>query len=54
MSEILHAYLHLLTDVPHLMVELTFMLVVDVFVLGIAWPFIKRWIRKHDREHHDV
>jgi hypothetical protein len=48
----LHEYLELLTNVPHLMVELTFMIVVDVFILGIAWPFAKRWIIRHDKEKH--
>lgn len=45
-------YTHLLSDPAHMLVEVTNIIVVDVFILGIVWPFFKRSIRKHDRTVH--
>lgn len=51
----LDEYIHLLSDPAHMLVELTFMLVVDMFFLGFVWPLIKRAIRNEhkviDAEH---
>ena len=48
----LDEYLHIVSDPAHMAAEITFMLLVDVLLLGLVWPFIKRAIRKHDRENH--
>lgn len=45
-------YVSLLHDPAHLLLELTIMLVFDGLLLGLAIPFIKRAVRKHDRENH--
>lgn len=45
-------YRALITDPAHLLLEATLILAVDGILLGIAVPFIKRAVRKHDREEH--
>lgn len=45
-------YVDLLTDPAHLMMEGTLILVVDVLIGAILWPFAKRMIQNHDRQHH--
>lgn len=52
-------YISLMTDPAHVAVELTFLVVVDVVLVGLLWPLIKRFVdaklrRQHeqfDREH---
>jgi hypothetical protein len=43
-------YLHLLHDVPHILFETTW----DLFVLGLGYLPLKKWLRRHDREKHNV
>lgn len=45
-------YWEVLTDPAHLLTEATFVLVVDVLVGAVLWPFIRRGIRRHDIEVH--
>jgi Zn ribbon nucleic-acid-binding protein len=44
-----------MTDAGHTLAEITFTLIVDVILLGILYPFVKRWISKRfkqrDLEH---
>lgn len=57
MSAFLGEYAHIVTDLPHLAAEVTFMLVIDVLVLGCVWPLLKRLVdRAHARidEEHGV
>ena len=54
MDEFLHGYTELLTDPAHLAYEITLIIMIDVLLVGFAWPFIKRGIRRHDKTHHPV
>lgn len=45
-------YIHLLTDPAHLMFEATLIILIDGLLLGLAIPFIKKAVRKHDKTHH--
>jgi hypothetical protein len=45
-------YINLITDPAHLMLELTLIIVIDVIIGMVAWPFIKKWIKEHDRKKH--
>jgi hypothetical protein len=45
-------YRELITDPAHLLLEATLIVAIDGLLLGLAVPFVRRWIRKHDREHH--
>lgn len=44
--------LHIITDPGHLLAELTFFLVEVGVGSLIASPFISKWIKRHDKEHH--
>ena len=46
------SYVDLITDPAHLLLEATLILVIDVIIGMIAWPFIKKWIKEHDRKKH--
>jgi len=56
---VLAEYVSILTDPAHVLVELTFLVVVDGVLVGLLWPLIRRFIdaklrRQHeqfDREH---
>ena len=59
-GSLLERYLDLITDPAHLLLELTLVLVIDVLVVAILWPFIIKpladnWLNKHfslrDSEH---
>ena len=39
----LQRYWHILSDTAHLSVELTMTIVVDVLLLGLLWPAIRRY-----------
>ena len=52
MDEFLHHYVEILSDPAHLAVELTLMLLVDVILLGIVWPFVRRHIHRDIRAEH--
>lgn len=46
--------MHMLSDPAHMAFEVISTLVIEGIGLGLAWPFIKRRIRKHDRDTHGV
>ena len=52
---VIDEYLHLLRDPAHLLVELTFVLLVDLLLLGVIVPWVRRSIRRdhleQDAEH---
>ena len=55
MNDFLHHYVEILSDPAHLAVELTLMLLVDVLVLGLLWPWVRRAINKRiSAEHHAI
>lgn len=41
------------TDPPHLVAEVGLEIASYVVFGLILTPFIKRWVRRHDRKHHD-
>lgn len=45
-------YLHVITDPAHVLAELTFIVVFDVIIGALLWPFVKRAVRNHDRRWH--
>lgn len=45
-------YVELLTDPAHLLLELTLIIVVDVLIGMVAWPFAKQWLKNHDAKKH--
>ena len=45
-------YVNLITDPAHILLEITLIIVVDVLIGMLAWPFIKNWIKKHDEKKH--
>jgi hypothetical protein len=51
MTTFLSEYAHIVTDLPHLAAEVTFMLVIDVLLLGCALPLVKKWCK---REHAKI
>jgi len=54
MGEIFHHYTELMTDPAHMLVELTFIVVVDVLFLGLLWPLAKRSVNKRVKAEHRV
>ena len=54
METFLHHYVEILSDPAHLAVEVTLMVLVDFVFLGDILPFVKRAVRRHDSEVHDV
>lgn len=48
----LREYRELVTDPAHLGLELTLIIIIDVLIGMIAWPFIKKAVRRHDRKVH--
>lgn len=45
-------YLDLLTDPAHWAFEITVTVIVDIIIIGMMIPFIRRAVRRHDEEHH--
>lgn len=45
-------YTELMTDRAHLLFEITLTVIQDVGIGLIAWPLIKRTVRKHDAKKH--
>lgn len=45
-------YLELLQDPAHLALELTLIIIVDVIIGMLLWPFAKNWLKKHDAKKH--
>lgn len=54
MGEIWHHYAEMMTDPAHTLVELTFILMVDVLFLGLLWPLAKRAVNKRVNAEHKV
>ncbi len=46
----IHEYLNLLHDVPHLMFEATW----DIGVALLLMVPFRRWVTRHDKEHHNA
>jgi hypothetical protein len=46
-------YIAILTDPAHMAVEFTFMTVVDGLLLGLLWPFVRRFIDAKMRKQHE-
>ncbi len=46
MGEFWEHYLEILSNPAHLAVELTIFLLIDVLILGLAWPLFKRHCTK--------
>lgn len=44
--EFLHHYGEIMTDPAHLLAEISLMLLIDVLLLGIVWPFMKSRVNK--------
>lgn len=54
MGDILGHYAELVTDPAHTLVELTFVLVIDVIILGVVGKWFTRKLKRRDRDHgHD-
>lgn len=47
-----HEFMHMVTDPAHLAFEVFSTLLIEVVGLGLAWPVIKRLVRRHDRRNH--
>jgi hypothetical protein len=47
-------YWSILTDPAHMAVEFTFMTVIDGLLVGLLWPFIRRFIDAKLRTQHEV
>jgi predicted Na+-dependent transporter len=46
-------YVELVTDPAHILLELTLIVVVDLIIGALLWPLFKKWVKRHDKEHHD-
>jgi hypothetical protein len=51
---VIEEFAHLMSDPAHLAFEVATTLIIEGIGFGLAWPFIKRKVRKHDREAHGV
>lgn len=49
---IAETFLELITDANHWGFEIVATLIQDVIILGLAWPFLKRAIARHDLKKH--
>lgn len=54
MNDFFHHYIEILRDPAHLAVELTLMLLVDVLVLGLLWPWVRHAINKRIHAEHQT
>lgn len=45
-------YWELMSDPAHWLFELTLIVIFDIIIGAIAWPFVKNWIKKHDEKKH--
>lgn len=52
MTEIWRHYEELMSDPAHMMVELTFILLVDVIFLGVLWPLVKKAVNRRVMDEH--
>lgn len=52
MDHFLSEYAAILSDPAHAAVEATFTIVIDVLLLGIVWPFIRRHFHRDLAEQH--
>lgn len=56
--DILHEYVHIMSDPAHLMAEISLMLIIDVLFLGFVWPFmslrVNRIVERRVAAEHKV
>ena len=45
-------YLELLGDPAHWAFEITVTVIVDLIIIGLLWPLVVRWVKRHDETHH--
>lgn len=45
-------YLELLSNPAHWAFEITLIILIDILLIGIAWPIVKKMIRRHDKVVH--
>lgn len=45
-------YWELMRDPAHWLFEITLILIFDVIIGMVAWPFVKKWIKNHDEKKH--
>ena len=45
-------YIELLSNPAHWAFEITLIVLIDIILLGVAWPIIKKMIRRHDNVVH--
>jgi hypothetical protein len=50
---LVRSYLGLLTDVPHILFEVTLTLIQDVLIGLLLWPLIKRAMRRWRAQVHE-
>lgn len=49
---IAETYWELMRDPAHWLFEITLIVIFDLLIGALLWPFIKRWIAEHDRKKH--
>ncbi|MFT4262339.1 MAG: hypothetical protein QM572_03065 [Nocardioides sp.] len=49
----LKEYWSILTDPAHVAVELTLMLIIDVLLVGLAWPMVRNYVNARLQRQHD-
>lgn len=52
--EILNDFMHLWSEPGHLLYEVSVDVVVNTLFIGLLWPILKRLVRRHDAEVHDI
>lgn len=52
MSEFFHHYVEIVTDPGHVLAEITFMLVIDLLVMGLLWPLVRKAIDRRIHVEH--
>lgn len=52
MSEIFDEYIHVLSNPGHILAEITFMIILDVLILGLVWPFMSKFIKRKVHQEH--
>lgn len=45
-------YMELMTDPAHWFFEITLIVIFDVLLGMILWPFAKKWLKAHDEKKH--
>ena len=52
MNDFLHHYVEIVSDPAHAAAEITFMLLIDVLVLGLLWPMVRKAIDRRIHAEH--